>query len=68
MIGPPTGARTRPTSILEPDPSVRQDATIHVVKGGHVLAASAGLIVALGILVVVLVVAFFFVWKRAPRT
>ena len=32
------------------------------------LAASAGLIVALGILVVVLVVAFFFVWKRAPRT
>jgi hypothetical protein len=50
------------------DPSVRQDETVHIVKGGHVLAVSAGLVVALAILVVVLVVAFFFVWKRAPRT
>jgi hypothetical protein len=32
------------------------------------LAVSTGLVVALVILVVVLGGAFFFVWKRAPRT
>ncbi len=32
------------------------------------IAASGGLIVALAILVVVLIVAFVFVWRRAPRT
>ncbi len=31
------------------------------------LAASTGLIVALAILVVILIVAFAFVWRRAPR-
>ena len=32
------------------------------------IAASGGLIVALAILVVVLIAAFVFVWRRAPRT
>jgi hypothetical protein len=31
------------------------------------LAAGTGLIVALAILVAILIVAFFFMWKRAPR-
>jgi hypothetical protein len=49
--------------------SVRQDDEPRREHEGResMLAASTGLIVALVILVVVLVGAFYFVWKRAPR-